>query len=217
MLIIKTSQKECQLLVFYDYSFKVEKGVWNRLCQVHLFAVRYLSVLVPLCVCECVYSMSVCCIHNMRAPLADVQKLLKGDNFPLITLMRYSAAVLSVISPSLGRTTHTLHMLADCQAHRHALITENASYEEMKREMRRRGCGGKVRGAEKLSPLCNLCILYRILPWQRSAFLTVPHCVLSCKTRLINNGGKLRSQKLLKQLESGMSLGGINKSYLFIH
>lgn len=63
----------------------------------------------------------------MRAPLADVQKLLKGDNFPLITLIRYSAAVLSVISPLLGRTTHTLHMLADCQAGRRALITEKAS------------------------------------------------------------------------------------------
>lgn len=79
----------------------------------------------------------------MRTPLADVQKLLKGDNFPLITLMRYSAAILSVISPLLGRTTHTLHMFADCQAHRHALIIEDASYEEMKREMRRWGCGGE--------------------------------------------------------------------------
>lgn len=71
--------------------------------------------------------VSVCCINNMCAPLADVQKLLKGDNFPLITLMRYSAAVLSVISPLLGRTTHTLHMIADCQAGRRALITEKAS------------------------------------------------------------------------------------------
>ena len=86
-------------------------------------------------------SVCVLCLYNMRASLADVQKLLKGDNFPLITLMRYSAAVLSVISPKLGRTTHTLHMLADCQALRRALITKIASYEEMKREMRRRGCG----------------------------------------------------------------------------
>lgn len=73
----------------------------------------------------------------MRTPLADVQKLLKADNFPLITLMRYSAAVLSVISPLLGRTTHTLHMFADCQLLRHALITENASYKEMRMEMKR--------------------------------------------------------------------------------
>lgn len=85
-------------------------------------------------------AVSKICVH----PRADVQKLLKGVNFPLITLMRYSAAVLSVISPSLGRTTHTLHMLTDCQTNRHALITENASYEEMKREMSRRGCGGEI-------------------------------------------------------------------------
>lgn len=124
VLIRKTSLRERQLLLFYDYSFKEEKDVWNRLCRVHLFAVRCLSTLHPLCVCV---RVSVCCINNMRAPLADVQKLLKGDNFPLITLMRYSAAVLSVISPLLGRTTHTLHMLADCQAGRRALITKKAS------------------------------------------------------------------------------------------
>jgi len=75
----------------------------------------------------------------MHAPLADVQMLLKTDNFPLITLMYYSAAILSVISPLLGRTTHTLHMLADYQAYRQTVITENASYEEMKRELSRRG------------------------------------------------------------------------------
>ncbi len=143
VLIRKTSLRERQLLVFYDYSFKIEKDVWNRLCRVHLFADRYPSMLVPLCVYSMSVCVRVCCIYNMCAPLADVQKLLKGDNFPLITLMRYSAAVLSVISPSLGRTTHTLHMLADCQANRHALITENASYEEMKRQMRRRGFGGE--------------------------------------------------------------------------
>ncbi|KAM7372971.1 hypothetical protein PAMP_007859 [Pampus punctatissimus] len=84
------------------------------------------------------------CIGSSCQPITeehrrDVQKLLKGDNFPLITLMRYSAAALSVISPLLGRTKHTPHMLADCQAHRDTLITENASYKEMKREMRRQG------------------------------------------------------------------------------
>lgn len=173
-----------------------------------------------LCLCVCVYNLvcavSTICVH----PLADVQKLLKGDNFPLITLMRYSAAILSVISPLLGRTTHTLHMLTDCQACRHVLITEKASYEEMKRKMSRVGVGrwgGGGREERKLSPLCNLCIFYRTLPWRRSTFSTVPRCVPSCKTRLINKGGKLRSQKLLKQLQSEMSWGGINKSYLFIH
>lgn len=70
------------------------------------------------------------------------------------------------------------------------------------------GGWGVVRKARKLSPLCNLCIFYRILLWRRSTFFTVPHCVLSCKTRLINKSGKLRSQKLLKQLESVMSGGG---------
>lgn len=126
----------------------------------------------------CVY-VCVCCIYNMLAPLADAQKLLKGDNFPLITLMRYSAAVLSVISPLLGRTTHTLHMVADCQARRHTLIIENASYEEMKREIRRQGLGGeRERRTRQLSPLCNLCIFYWILPWQHSTFFTVPHCEL---------------------------------------
>ena len=89
----------------------------------------------------------------MRAPLADVQKLLKGDNFPLITLMRYSAAVLSVISPLLGRTTHTLHMLADCQAGRRTLITEKASYEEMKREQSGRGRGGSEKSTNIVSTL----------------------------------------------------------------
>lgn len=202
VLIRKTSPREQQLLVFYDYSFKVEKDVWNRLCRVHLFAVRYLSILLPLCVFMCVSArvVSTICVH----PLADVQKLLKGDNFPLITLMRYSAAVLSVISPLLGRTTHTLHMLADCQPHRHLLITEEASYEEMKREMSSRGFGG----GSKLSPLCNLCIFYRILPWQRSTFFAAPHCVPRCKTRLINKGGELCSQKLLKQLGVWDERGG---------
>lgn len=94
-----------------------------------------------LCACEC-----ICYMCDMRAPVADVQKLLKGDNFPLITLMRYSADIMSVISSLLGRTTHTLHMLTDCQAHRHALITKNESYQAMKREMRRRGW---VRGSEE--------------------------------------------------------------------
>lgn len=86
-------------------------------------------------------------------------------------------------------------MLADCQANRHALIAENVSYEEMKREMNRRAWG-RVRRARKLSPLCNLRILYGILPWQCSTLFTVPHCVSSCKTRQINKCHKLCSQKL---------------------
>lgn len=165
--------------------------------------------------CSCVY-VCVCVLYLQYACTpCRCPKLLKGDNFPLITLMRYSAAVLSVISTLLGRTTHTLHMLADCQKHSHTLITENASYEEMKKGNEKAGV--MVKRARKLSPFYNLCIFYQILPWQLSTSFTVPHCVASCRSRLINKGGKLRSQKLLKQLESGMSWGGINKSYLFIH
>lgn len=101
---------------------------------------------VYLCVCVYIY-------NNIHAPFADVQNLLKGDNFPLITLMDYSAAILSIIWLPLGRATHTLHMLAGCQANRLALITENVSYEEMKREMSRQMSGERKKRKKMVSTL----------------------------------------------------------------
>lgn len=94
----------------------------------------------------------------MRAPFADVQKLVKLYNFPMITLMRYSAAVLSVIFTLLGRTTHTLHVRNDCQTNSYRRECELLG-DEMGNE--KAGCvRGRVSGARKLSPLCNLCIFY---------------------------------------------------------
>ncbi len=116
-----------------------ETGCAESICSLSgIWACWFLCECVFVCVCVYVRTVPVCvcCIYNMCTPLADVQKLLKDDNFPLITLMPYSAAILSVISPLLGRTTHIGHMLADCQANRHALITENASYKEMKKEIK---------------------------------------------------------------------------------
>lgn len=71
------------------------------------------------------------------------------------------------------------------------------------------GVGG-VRRAPILSPLCNLCILYRILPWQRSAFSTVPHCVLSQKKKQAykQRWRTTQSETFLEQSESGMSFWG---------
>lgn len=64
VFIRKMSLRERQLLVFYDYSFKVERNVWNRLCRVHLFADRYLSVLLPLLMRVC---MNRCALYLQYA------------------------------------------------------------------------------------------------------------------------------------------------------
>lgn len=84
---------------------------------------------------------------NIGAATADARKLLKGDNFPLITLMCYSAAIMSVISSLLGRTTHTpsICSLTARRTDMH-LSPRMRRYEAMKREMRRRGW---VRGSEE--------------------------------------------------------------------
>lgn len=71
--------------------------------------------------CVCVFSL--CFIYTVLALVADVQKLLKSHNFPLITLMCYSAAaVLSVPFPYLGRSTNIcpyVHRLSSVVTHTH--------------------------------------------------------------------------------------------------